>query len=239
MLLIIYFQFFVGGRQSLAFALLYYGLSFIIAPNGKSKLTCFILFGIFATLSFYCHRSAIIYIAVAIISIILKLNKKTILLSIIAFPILYGSLLLIINNFLDYGLIGESESAHGEGYLNSEDYGEINNNGLIRRIIDWTPIILLFVFTIFKLARNREWKRADILYFKQAYILFYISWLFRGQLVSKFLAPRFMDACLFPLTLFSAVYLIDKRNNRYVRFAFIMFILSDLYRWLYGIYKAA
>lgn len=239
LLLLIYFQFFVGGRQSLSFSLLYYGMSFIIAPNGKSKFKCILIFLTFSVLAFYCHRSAIIYIVIAVIGMMFKLNKKIVLTSIIAFPFLYGSLLLLIDDFLAYGLIEESVAEHGSHYINSEDYLERNTNGLIRMVIEWIPIITLYLFIVLHLLNNSVNKREENLYFRQAYILFYVSLLFRGQMVSKFLAQRFMDASLFPLVLFSASYLIGKRDNKFIKFAFFMFILSDIFRWLYGLYKAS
>lgn len=67
--------------------------------------------------------------------------------------------------------------------------------------------------------------------------MIYISFLFLGRDISKFIAPRFWDAAYFPLTLFWGKVLFENRKERIVKYSIVLFFASQMYNIAYTIYK--
>lgn len=241
LILLAYFQYFIGARQTLGFCIIYYAVSFIVRPiKGQPRIFNIAVIVALMTLSLFCHKSMMIYILVIAFSAILRLNKKTILVSAIAFPFLYFSIMFLSEYFLTKtGLMDEKVVEAGLEYLNSKEKWELNSAGLFQRVIDWTPVILLYGIIIKDVILRKVSfvENKFNIYFNIAYILFYISWLFRGQTTSVYLAPRFWDASILPLIIFGSSYFYKRRANKIFKTILFFFLISDLYRFLYVLYK--
>lgn len=236
LMLLMCFVIYIGARQSLAFSILFYGLSFIVKPLKSSKFISYLLLIIFCTLSFFCHKSMPLYILVSIMAMFIRLNKTTLLIMALIFPILYGALFSIGGWLIDAFFVDYAKN--GLGYLESEDVSDINIFGMLRRTLDWIPIFIFYYYIIKQIIKHG----ADIikpygLYFKIALFLFYVFMLFIGQETSKFLSPRFYDASLLPLVIFGSWFFLRRRKSNLLKFAFIMCAVSQTYRFLYILYK--
>lgn len=235
--LLIVFFLFVGARQALCFSVLYYTLS--ILQKDKQKLTLQrICVCILLTIGVYfLHKTAIVYIIITGISLF-PFGKKTLIISLILFPIIYKVFDFISFYFIsEYSSFNEQSASVMERYMEGESL-TANINGVIRLIIDRSAIFLLLFYSIWKIYfKNEVCPKVYLTLLKISYLLIYISYLFTGRDISKFIAPRFWDAALFPFTLFIAGYMFNKRNSIFFKACIILLILSKLYSMSYIVYK--
>ncbi len=238
LMLLMYFVLYIGARQSLGLSILYLGVSFVVKPIHRQKHLSYLIFAVLCGVACFFHKSMPLYVAITIMAICIRLNKKMLATSAILYPILYASL-FAVSEFVIANFISDEYSKNGLAYLYSEDTTEINFNGIIQRTIDWIPIFLLYFMVIKDVIKQGydSIKKNGGLYFKIAFTLFYAFLLFLGQPTSKFLSPRFYDASLLPMVLFCSSYLYNKRNKRIVKIIFFFLVLSQTYRFLYGLYR--
>ena len=236
MFLLIVFFFFVGGRQALCFSVLYYALT-IYYKEGVYKFKNAIIFLILIVCSYFLHKTAIVYILIMFISM-LPLGKRTLLLSIILFPVIYKIFDSLSYLFIsEYSAFNEESATSMESYMEGETYTR-NIFGQIHLFINRFPILLLLIYLIRRVFINNDFiPKIYIILLRMIYILIYISYLFVGRNISAYIAPRFWDASLFPLTLFAAGYMYNKRQARFFRICFYLLLFSLLYRIAYNIYK--
>lgn len=236
MFLLIVFFLFVGGRQALCLSVLYYALT-IYHKKGVYKLKNAVIFLILIVCSYFLHKTAIVYILIMFISM-LPLGKRAFLLSLILFPVIYKifdniSFLFIaeISEFNDEG------ASSMEGYMNGENIVS-NFNGQIRIFINRLPIFLLLAYSIWKIYFKKD--KITPTYntlLRMSFILIYISYLFVGRNISAYIAPRFWDASLFPITLFITGYMNDKKNTSFFKICFYLLCIKQFFTLLYTIYK--
>ena len=227
MFFLVVFYLFVGARQALAFSLLYYGLTiFLTSYKTIDKVVGFLIF----LLSYYFHSTMIVYMILSLLAL-LPFSKKYFIFSILLFPFIYEFFGGVIDNFVSQlSLFNKDSSDTIMRYLESDFRVTYNLKGLIRLCLDRLPIFLLLIVSI----KDVYWKKLQMQtiykYFLQmSYILIYISYLFVGREVSAFIAPRFWDAALFPLTLFLAGYLPHTKSKRLIFTAVLFLILSKLF----------
>lgn len=236
MFLLIVFFFFVGGRQALCFSVLYYALT-IYYKKGVYKFKNAIIFLILIVCSYFLHKTAIVYILIMFISM-LPLGKRTLLLSLILFPVIYKifdslSYLFISN----YSAFNEESATSMESYMAGENI-TANINGIIQRFINRLPIFLILIYSIIQIYFKKDiTNHIYHILLRMTYIMIYISFLFSGRDISAYIAPRFWDASLFPLTLFATGYLFNKRNSNFFKLCFYLLLLSQIYKFSYTIFK--
>ena len=223
-------------RNSLGFAALFVGISFLFFSKNK-KISLKILGLIMIVCSNFLHKSMFMYILLMSIALI-PIGKKIFITSLIGFPLLYKSVTYISSYILLNSFANETSQESGTGYLESDFRAEANINGLIQLFITRLPVFLLLFYCI----RNIFFKKEQIQYshrifLQYTYWLVYVSYLFMGQEVSAFLSNRFWDAALYPLTFFLAAYLYNKPRTRFINNCFYLLILSNLYQLTYAIYK--
>lgn len=234
--LLIVFFLFVGARQALCFSVLYFALSVLLKKDKPSAISITIFISLIIC-SYFLHKTAIVYILLMLIAF-LPIGKKTLILSLILFPVLYKIFDLIAFSFIsEYSAFNEESSESMERYMEGESQGA-NINGILRLTIDRLPIFLLLLFSIWKIHFKKESvpKIYSIL-LSMSYIMIYISYLFVGRDISKFIAPRFWDAALFPLTLFITGYMYNKRTTLFFKICIYLLLLSKFYTFAYTIYK--
>lgn len=236
MFLLIVFFFFVGGRQALCFSVLYYALT-IYYKKGVYKLKNAIIFLLLIMCSYFLHKTAIVYILIMFISM-LPLGKRAFLLSLILFPVIYKIFDSLSYLFIsEYSTFNEESATSMESYMEGETYTR-NIFGQIHLFINRFPIFLLLIYSIWSIFIKKDIiPKIYIILLRMIYILIYISYLFVGRDISAYIAPRFWDASLFPLTLFAAGYMYNKRQTRFFKTCFYLLLFSLLYRFAYNIYK--
>ncbi|MEE0624785.1 MAG: hypothetical protein UDG88_01830 [Muribaculaceae bacterium] len=233
---LVVFFLFVGARQSLCFSVQYYALSLYFKHNRQKKI-----FSIVAVLillvSLSLHKTAIVYILILGISFI-PFGKRTLIVSVLIFPFVYKSFDYITENFIDqYSFYNEGNAAVMEQYMNGE--GEtLNILGIFKNIVNKAPIVILTIYSLNKVYSSKYVadKLSRVL-LNSSYLLIYISFLFLGRDISKFIAPRFWDAAYFPLTLFWGKVLFENRKERIVKYSIVLFFASQMYNIAYTIYK--
>ena len=236
---LILMMYFHNPRQTLGYTVLYYGITLLFyhKENKQTKPYNMLIGLIWVSLSFFLHKSMFIFILLMAFSLI-PLGKKLLILSLIAFPIVYKSITYISSYILLNSFANETSQESGTGYLESDFRIDINTNGILRLIIERLPIFLLMFYAIRNIYFKNEKVQYGLKVFLQyTYWLIYISYLFNGQEVSAFLTNRFWDASLYPLTIFLAGYLYKKPRSRFIKNCFYLLILSNLYNLSYTIYK--
>ena len=221
--LLIVFFLFVGARQALGFSLLYLGVTMMLnSTKIKEKLLGILIF----LSAYFFHSTMIVYMLLSILALV-PVKRRTIIISLIMFPILYKIFDAFIEFFIvKFSLFNDDSADTMVRYLESDFRAKSNINGLIRRVIDRLPIFILLFVSIKDIWKNKIHLPKIYHYFlMMTYILIYISYLFIGREVSAYIAPRFWDAALFPLTLFLGGYLTNKKANLtiYVAVAFLVF----------------
>lgn len=239
MFILIVFFHFVGARQSIGFATIFLGLSFI--TDNSNKRFWHILVGCFLLLiSILFHKTMIIYILIILVSMI-PIRKRVIAVSLCVFPIVYMYFDTFIVSFLQYlGNYAEDTSNVFQRYLDSDFRSDANIFGTLRLIIERTPVLIAVLYSMYKVffVENRQPYIYEVL-LRASYIMIYISFLFIGREVSAFISPRFWDASLFPVTIFLSYYFFKIRRTSIVKVLVLMFLAAKLFLVLYNIYKFA
>lgn len=233
---IVVLSYFPAPRQSMSFAIMLYGFSFITSPT-KNKIISYITAILFLYLSTFFHKSSILYISIAAISF-LPVKKNFFIISLLLFPILYRYLIPLSSNYINTFTADEKFMASGSLYLESDFRVTLTLWGWVQFIINRLPIVLLLGYTIKRLYFSQKGKYANnnqlTVYVKNAYILFYLGALFFNQEASAFLSGRFMDASLYPLAFVLAGEMgrINKIPQT-VKFIIYAFIASRLYAYIH------
>ena len=236
---------FVGARQQMGFSFLYLGMAICLYKNYNtlkiSTRSFNIIVGlILIGLSLFFHKSMILYLSVFLIALI-PFKRKTIVISLILFPIIWSLLNVLveffISNIMAFDAAGQD---HAERFVDAENKIETTLYGWIRIFIDKIPIWVLLYLSIKKVFFSKQ--PIKIPYFfkvilKMTYILIYFYALFIGKDVSKFLGPRFWDAALIPLSIFLAYFLFNEKRNKILNFTLLLLVVGKLYTFFYSFYK--
>lgn len=235
--ILVVFYLFVGARQALCFSVLYYALFVFCGRNEQLSLKNVVFSFFLIVLSFFLHKMAVVSVLIMLFSL-LPIGKKSFILSLFAFPFLYK-----IFDSLAYSFILEYSAFNAEGAKSMDMYMEGENiqanfNGLLRIFIDRIPIFILLFYSMWRIFLNKEYvPRIYRILLRMSYLMIYISYLFVGRDISKFIAPRFWDAALFPFTLFIAGYMYNKRKSKIFRICFCMLLISNFFALFYTLYK--
>lgn len=231
------FFLFVGARQALCFSVQYYAVSLLFREKHISAMSVVVAIAILWA-SLFLHKTAIVYVLVITLAF-LPIGKRSVLLSVILFPLLYIIFDQLTANFIQYySFYNEGNAATMERYMNGENL-EANFNGMIRQVINRLPILILLAYSLKKVYFVKyavDNKLMKVL-LNISYMLIYISSLFSGRDVSGFIAPRFWDAAYFPLTLFLSSFLFENKKDKIIKLSINLLIISQLYTIAYTIYK--
>lgn len=227
-------QYFAAPRNSLGYMVLFLGVAWLFYPKHKTLAT--ILIGILIILSStFFHKSMFLYILVICISLI-PFKKSMYIISLILFPVLYISFIKLSVFILPY-IAGDTESlSSGMMYLEKDEVLVANFNGLIRLLIQRTPIFIL----VFLAVKSIIFKGEKIPYvFKvllnYTYILIYISMLFYGQKTSGLLSTRFWDASIYSVMIFTAYYFYSRPSKLLTKCLFLL-LFANFFDFAYLLY---
>lgn len=235
---LIVLNYFPAPRQSMAFAIMLGGMTFITHPS-RNKTISYIIAMLLIYFSTFFHKSSILYVLIALISF-LPLKRNFFIISLLLFPILYRYLIPLSNNYINLFSTDESFIASGNMYLESDFRVTQTFWGWLNFIIYRFPVVLLLTYAIKQWYFNNKNKYTkswtSTVYVKNAYSLFYLGALFFNQQTSAFLSGRFMDAALYPLVFVMASEI--HRSNKIpktIKFAIYAFIVSVLYKYTHAI----
>lgn len=229
-------SYFPAPRQSMAFAIMLCGITFITHPS-RNKAISYIIAILLLYFSTFFHKSSILYVSIAAISF-LPIKKNFYIISLLIFPILYRYLIPLSSNYIELFSENESFMVTSNNYLESDFRVTITFWGWIYLIINRLPIVLLLIYTIKRLYYKKDTKHANdkqtIVYVKYAYLSFYLGALFFNQETSAFLSGRFMDASLYPLAFVLACEMQQTNKlSQNLKFIIYAFIVSILYSYIH------
>lgn len=229
--------YFCSHRQYLGLAIMYLGLVLLSTPSKNMIISR--LFAILLMIgSIYFHRSMPLYILLAMIAL-LPFKKVTYIIMAVLFPIIYINFDLIVN-FFTVTVNTSTMELYSRNYIDSEFRVDITLWGIIGNIVNQLPVYLLLIYAIYKSAFSSDASLVPPMakvFLNIAVLEIYLSLLFTGQEVSAFLAPRFREYSLVPLSMFYTIYLTRFRMNRTIRTFVYMVLFADIYMLAYSIYK--
>jgi len=156
-------------RASMGISLFYLGYTICLY---KKSVIIKLLGLLLLILSLFFHKSIMFLIAVGIIAPLIRLNIITILLSLIAFP--------LIVRFLNESVLGiffAFQDLKGIGYLAQESVG-MGLAGNLRLVFIITGVVLsLYSFYYLKKKDKNSTLKTDRIYFNFVYLLFYGSFI--------------------------------------------------------------
>ncbi len=193
------------SRAALGFSVLIYSI-IVCFSRERTRLrdVIILLFGFCGAIFF--HKSIIIFMGVFVVSFFVKLKKKHVLISLIAFPFLYISVMNILDAYF-ISILGDGKLFDvANNYMNKENV-RATTWGTINEFLIWTPRLMIMYLLVkrFVFSDERNPRFINVL-FTSVYLLFYISCLFYGQKTSSFLCSRSFHACSFPLLIVASYY---------------------------------
>lgn len=215
------------SRASFGMAVLLFSIVLLVLPKKNIYIRILGLLGVF--LSCFLHASMIVFVVIALLFLILPINKQTVVIMTFLFPLLYASVLVYSENILDtFGLAEENRIF---SYLEADKL-EISTIGLIYKIFAKVPLILmLFSISRYYLNSQKAKQGANIVFFKFYKIAFgfvYIAMLFFMQEVSDWVSTRTLDAGLF-FVLIALIHYFETNNKTIIDKVYLFLWMFMLY----------
>ena len=188
--------------------------------------------------SYYFHKSMYVNIIFAVLALF-PFGKKTVVLSLIAFPFLTTIATYLINGIVS----GELELALGEGVggvgdrtkgYASQERMQSNLLGIIGKIVKLTPDYLTLFYLYYKVIVQKIFskekrERVYTYLFRLKYVAFYIASLFYFVETSSWIYERFKYMGFFPLVfVLGAVWNKEKYSSKWLK----LIILLQLF-WVF------
>ncbi len=190
---------------------------------------------ILASINF--HNSMTAFLLIIPLAVLMPFNNKTIKLSIIMFPFLYGVTVFVTNNLMELNILAAATENLAEGYINKQ-HSELNFFGVAFDVLNFSgQLLMLFLSTKFILDHRGKINNSVAVLTKYGYILMYISFLFYGQSVSSFISSRFLHASTFPLVVVYSYYMQHHIINKKDRVSMCLLGLYAFYELIYPMYK--
>ena len=230
---------FPSPRQTLGFVIMYYGFIILFdSIEEKRGALVPLSIGIIA-LSTIFHSTMTLFIILSLLPTIPGVkNKYVIIVLLLLFPVLYSSLSHVINYIIlwtetEYG--GMERAAH---YIESDFRSSANLYGIVKMVINKLPILVLMTFSIWHVFFKRvETSLLCKNFLMASFLMVYLSLLFEGNDVSAFLSTRLWDAGIYPLAFFLMVFLRERITTRFITYALLCVLFSNLYNLVYVIYS--
>lgn len=193
--------------------------------------------------SYYFHKSMYVNIIFAVLALF-PFGKKTVVLSLIAFPFLTTIATYLINGIVS----GELELALGEGVggvgdrtkgYASQERMQSNLLGIIGKIVKLTPEYLTLFYLYYKVIVQKIFskekrERVYTYLFRLTYVAFYIASLFYFVETSSWIYERFKYMGFFPLVfILGAVWGKEKYVTKGTKLIIILTIFAIIWQKLY------
>lgn len=197
--------------------------------------------------SYYFHKSMFVNIIFAVLALF-PFGKKTIAVSLIAFPFLISIATYLINGIAS----GQIDMALGEGVggvgdetalYASREKMKANIFGMIRKFITYIPEYLTLFYLYYKVIVQRifDKDKKEKVYtylFRLTYVAIYIASLFYFVEASNWIYERFKYMGFFPLVfVLGAVWSKEKYSSKWTKVIILLQALSILFMLSYRFYK--
>lgn len=212
-------------RGMLGHSMLLFGV--VLLLDKKSNVAIKILGIVFCCVSYYFHKSMYVNIIFALLAF-LPMNKKTFIISLVAFPFLTMVATLLVNNIIS-GVVDISlaDGVGGVGDRTALYVGggkrELNINGMIFQVIRIIPEYLVLFYLVNRIVYKKYFKgleneRVFTYLFRLSYVAIYIASLFVFVDTSSWIYLRFKYMAFFPLPFVLAkVWSLEPRTNNWVK----------------------
>lgn len=222
-------------RGTLGFSLMMVALSYYVPFKISNAIRLFLVITVIILSTFF-HKSLVVYALMFLLAVLFPYNKKTIIISLLLFPVFYGAIYTLSSDILEMGILGEQTIDRGTSYLERGSEGSYNILGVLTNSIKWIALLLYFYETS-KYYIKSTCNKTVVYIQKYTYVLVYVSFLFYGQNVSAFLYSRTLNFAMFPLAISFAYYLQNAKYYKHRNIIFFLFFLNTLYEITYHIYK--
>lgn len=221
-------------RNALALSVLYLALVIFCVRNHVVKKTLnTVLFIALTFASWYLHKSMPVYILLALMAIILPFNKKYILASLIAFPLLYGVILSLTTNFVEIVQLWLMENA-GDVYLEGENLFAANWKGVVGLIVGYLPIVYFYLIAFRRpLSKENPEFQSYKTFLLLSFFLFYISFLFSGQ-GSIAIQGRLYKSSMMPMAFVVCLFFKNNWGSKECRFFIFLMVLKITFSFIVG-----
>lgn len=225
-------------RNSLAFALFFWGISYLYI-TGKKKILSYIVGVCGVICSLFLHQSMPFYLLVALFCFVLPFNKKVIRFSLYLFPFFYVFLNYFVSSFLDLDFFNDTKmQERGLSHVESSYSQHLTIFGYLQMIILRFPVLLCLYYSIKNIYIHKMKVHPGIEFLlKFSYVMIYVSLLFIGQGMSEHISLRFWNAALLPFSFFVSSYTFDIQGKRLPRLFYYLIVLSTIYVLSYNIYS--
>ena len=231
-------NYFPNLRQTLGFMMMFYGyvLVFRAAEDGAPQKL--IMGALLLIISVFFHSTTYVFILLSMLLFIPGTKSMTmIILSLLAFPFLYDMTKELSTQFI--GMVGNNDIMQEKAakYIESSFRVEINIRGFLKIIVNRIPVLMVFLFGIKKVLIDKvETSYMEKHLLMLTYVFIYISCLFFNNNVSAYLSQRFWDAAIYPLTIFSMIFLRNYSGSLYVKITMYAFLASNIFNMAYTLY---
>lgn len=235
-------SYFVATRGSSGHALALLGITLMFGGEplyDRKRLLALVLI----VASLFLHRSNFMFIGLILISLITPLrNKRIILLSIFAYPLLSSMITHLLDSFVSGGFeiamddnmnIQEKAMRYAGG-----EKKEYNANGFLAIVVYKLPYVLITAYLTVRICfQEMTLPKIYVFYYKFSYVCVYLAMLLFFQETSSWMFERIMFMGLFPMCLvFSKVMQYEKKHDMFFRYIWLSLMLSISYSVLYKFY---
>lgn len=232
-------------RNSLGFVVIVYGM-ILLADGQKATLIRIIGFVLFC-LSYFLHNSMYITIGFALLALY-PLGKKSIIISLIAFPFLTTVATHIIDGIVGGNLdlaLGEGVGGHGDKTLfhASSEYRIANANGIITNIVTSIPVYLVLFYITKRVIFDKAFRgmckeRVWTWLFRFYYVSFYVGSLFMFVETSNWISARFkLMGTIAMVLVLAKLWSLEPKGNKWVKAILIFKGFALTWKIVYQIYK--
>lgn len=234
---------FAYARVSLAMTIVFWGLGIVSNAITKHNITKYLIGILIILTAYFFHKSALFGIGVALIaSLITKLNRKTVSIFILAYPILLVIVATLLADVLNYSgseSLVDIESA--QGYLN-HDNKESGIGAIIQKTLMYTPFYLsvfIYLKAIYS-GRYNKWVPSMRIFANANFLCVAIATLFAFNLGinTSVFYYRLLYFAFIPCTVF-LVYCKLNRISKLTNTTILIGLLGTVYKLLYSCYLAS
>lgn len=227
-------------RNVLGFSVLFWGLTLIVTSknsNLKNKIIGLSLI----ILSFWCHRSMILSIAM-LGSCFITLSKKKVSLLIMLWPFLITVVTIILNSFLNFGIDSDADSMNfmskATGYITKENE-KSTLFGSIRTVLTVCAYLLPLLYMTKKIIFERISIPKSISYFfNYWFFVSYIAYLFAFQDSSNWIYVRINTMGFFPMCIVLGWYWATHKRTTTQKAILLLDLFIYLFSTTYMLYKS-
>lgn len=228
-------------RGALGLSLMIFCSILFIQSLDKRKLLWIIVAVLGLFYSPFLHKSIILYLFLLVFAYFFPFNKKTFVVSLLVFPLLYMFALSFFQKFSFFDYFNADQIYLVSKYQETEKITS-NINGIIQKFFESTIyLLLLFDMTKKFLYEKIKVTKEQFFMYKYAYIMVYVYFLFFGQNISNWVSNRTLHAASFALVLCATqcydTIMIKKERSSVEKIILIGFIIMTVWKQFAFIYK--